>query len=287
MCVNPRRLRVFLVVLCVYLSSLWTGSADAAVSERMVRDAWAEVCGVAEMDPLPLSIRRDRTPNAWVTNDESLTVTTGLMNILENEDEIFGILSHELGHVVLGHYATTVKNAVEVGLIAEAMKTAMGDSPSSRAAVDAGATLAMAGFSREQETEADEYAVTLAVRGGHDPSGIYTALERLARPDGGASSPSGFDSHPTDESRLLNIKRMIVEQTEPDFIAGGTIYEPDDRIQRGRSTGANTVRAVPAPALAPAVTPQIADGLDPEREWLFDYYHGLYLVNKTPENETP
>lgn len=195
------------VVVALALSLLPAG-AEADISERAVRAAWRDVSRIAEMDELPLEIKEDKVPNAWVTAGKSVTVTTGLMTLLQRQEEMFGVLSHEAGHAKLKHYEKRVSNAAGIGLLAAILGSAL-DSSLGDVAVGVGATLATAGFSREQEVAADDFAVDLAFKGGKDPTGIYTALERLAN-FGGASQPSGFNSHPPDERRLRHVKERIL-----------------------------------------------------------------------------
>jgi putative metalloprotease len=180
----------------------------AAITEEMVRRAWSEVAKIAEMEPLPLSIENNAVPNAWVTNGKTVTVTTGLMNLLQREEEIFGVLSHEAGHAKLNHYASAVTSNVGINIAGLLLGKALGGGLAGEIAVGVGSNLASAGFSREKEVEADDFAVDIAFKGGKDPTGIYTALQRLSH-YGGKLQPSGFNSHPPDDRRLLHVKNRI------------------------------------------------------------------------------
>jgi putative metalloprotease len=184
------------------------GVSGAAVTEEMVRRAWDEVTKIAEMERLPLSIENNSVPNAWVTNGKSVTVTTGLMNLLEREEEIFGVLSHEAGHAKLNHYGDAVLSSVGIGVAGILMDKVIGGNILGDIVITAGSNLASAGFSREKEVEADDFAVDLAFKGGKDPTGIYTALERLAN-HGGKLQKSGFNSHPPDDRRLFHVEQRI------------------------------------------------------------------------------
>lgn len=197
-------------VLCLFAVVFFAAFAsEAAVTETEVKSAWEDVCRIAEMRVLPLFIKEEKTPNAWVTAGKSVTVTRGLMNLLARPEEMFGVLSHEAGHVKLRHYQGRVGNAVGVGIAATVLGKLFGDSSLGEVAVGAGAGLATAGYSRKQEVEADDFAVDLAFKGGKDPTGIYTALERLSH-YGGKSAPSGFSSHPPDGRRLRHVKERIL-----------------------------------------------------------------------------
>jgi putative metalloprotease len=201
-----------LIVLALLLFHL---PAEAAISEEQVRYAWREATRIAEMTELPLDIKDDNVPNAWVTAGKSVTVTTGLMNLLVREEEMFGVLTHEAGHAKLGHYESRMSNSLSIGLAAMLLSKVI-DSSLGEVAVGIGANLATAGFSREQEVEADDFATDIAFRGGKDPTGLYTALERIAL-SGGKTQPSGFNSHPPDDRRLLRIKNRILERN-PDAV---------------------------------------------------------------------
>lgn len=190
--------------------------AEAAISESQVRSAWRDVCRIAEMEELPLTISEDKTPNAWVTAGKSVTVTRGLMKLLVREAEIFGVLAHEGGHAKLKHYESRVQNNVGISIAALLLGRALGDNSLGNVAVNVGAGLATAGYSREQEVEADDFATDVAFKGKMDPTGLYTALERLSL-YGGENTPSGFNSHPPDERRLRRIKERILARN-PDVV---------------------------------------------------------------------
>ena len=203
----PTAISILTLLLATALLLL-PATAEANITERMVRDAWRDVSRIAEMDELPLEIKEDKVPNAWVTAGKSVTVTTGLMKLLQREEEMFGVLSHEAGHAKLRHYEARVNNSASVGLLAAILGHVL-DSNVGEVAVGVGAGLATAGFSREQEVAADDFAVDLAFKGDKDPTGIYTALERLAN-DGSSTQPSGFNSHPPDNRRLYHVKERIL-----------------------------------------------------------------------------
>ena len=144
-CFRKTLVTVFLSLLALALSC---GAAPASVSEREVRNAWADVCRIAGIKPLPLSIEESDSPNAWVTAGKSVTVTRALMKILAREEEIFGVLSHESGHAVLKHYSGRVGNAAGIGIASILLGKALGDNTIGKAAVGVAAELATAGFSR-------------------------------------------------------------------------------------------------------------------------------------------
>ena len=91
------------------------------------------------------------------------------------------------------------------------LSRALGGGTVGEIAAGVGSNLASAGISREKEVEADDFAVDLAFKVGHDPTGIYTALKRLAL-RGGKLQPSGFNSHPPDDRRLQHVRNRILDK---------------------------------------------------------------------------
>lgn len=196
--------------LCIAAALVSTAScACAEVTEEQVRQAWKDVVRVAEMDELPLIIENTTVLNAWVTNGKTVTVTTELMKTLGDENEMFGVLCHEAGHAKLGHHGRTVATNVGISLAGNALNDALGGGALGGAAVEQGEKLAKAGFSREQEVEADDFAVDMAFKAGKSPQGIYNSLERFVIARGAALEPSGYLDHPPDERRLKHVEDRI------------------------------------------------------------------------------
>jgi putative metalloprotease len=195
-------------IAAITILSVFSTRSNAAIGEESVRRAWSDVAKIAGMEPLPLTIENNKVPNAWVTNGKSVTVTTGLMDMLQREEEMFGVLSHEAGHAKLKHYESAVTSTIGVGVLGLLLGKAVGGGVVGDLAVNLGSNLATAGFSREKEVEADDFAVDLAFKGRRDPTGIYNALQRLSY-YGGKLQPSGFNSHPPDDRRLLHVRNRI------------------------------------------------------------------------------
>ena len=103
-------------IIFACIAVLWSSYACAEISEEVVNAAWAKISKTDGFKTVAITYENDTSPNAWVkfksTNNYSVHVTRGLMKILNTEDEIAGILGHEIGHVKLGHYSSGVGRAV-------------------------------------------------------------------------------------------------------------------------------------------------------------------------------
>ena len=189
-------------VLCVMFCTV----SDAAITKAVVNEAWRKV-SLAEGFPIvAITYEKNNSPNAWVKFKSqkkfSVHVTEGLMNILNSEDEIAGVLGHEIGHVRLGHYNNGIGRKVGWTLLGIALGRAGGVA---QAAGSIGMNLAESGFSRGQEVAADDYGTELLKKAGYDPYGLYKAMKAFAD-NKYVTQPNGFNSHPPTARRLKHLQ---------------------------------------------------------------------------------
>ena len=202
------RYKNMLLMTVIFTALIFPVHADAKLTASDANKTWSRVAEITDLKGIPFNVKNDETPNAWVTNGKSVTVTTGLLEMLDKESELFCVLAHEAGHSKLGHYENTVKHGVGLSVAATILGRVLGGGLAETAA-GVGANLAYAGWSREQEVEADDYSVRLAHKAGEDPVGLYSAILKISK-KGFSNQPSGFNSHPPDERRLLHIKNEIL-----------------------------------------------------------------------------
>ncbi|MBO8142371.1 MAG: M48 family metalloprotease [Firmicutes bacterium] len=118
--------------------------------------------------------------NAWINQDHQIYVTTGLIDLMETDDQLAGVIAHEIAHGVQGHIPNRVNQNVwsAVAVLAlGAISTGQGDA-------DWGGLLEMRdlflyAFSREQESEADLVGMRFAGYAGYHREGLAEALERM------------------------------------------------------------------------------------------------------------
>lgn len=204
----PGKKAFFALLAVSVLLFLKPGISEAKLSAEDAKAVWTRVAKATELTSLPFSVKEEKIPNAWVANGNSVTVTTGLLEILDTQAELYGVLAHEAGHAKLDHHGSTVKRGVGLSVAATLLGKLLGGGIAETAA-GVGANLAYSGWSREQEVEADDYSVRLAHRMGEDPVGLYSALLKLSK-IGNRPQPSGFNSHPPDERRLLHLRNEIL-----------------------------------------------------------------------------
>lgn len=188
------------------LACFMGGPSYAEISRETVEQAWDTMTGAGGFKRLDIHYEDKDTPNAWIlfnsANNYSLHVTTGLLKILEEEDDIAGILGHEIGHVRLGHYGDSLLRTI--GYVALSLVLANQDDDLVTEGGMLGMSLVESGFSRGQEVAADNYGTDLLVRAGYNPYGLYNAMVCLYN-NNYITEPSGFNSHPPSVRRIRHI----------------------------------------------------------------------------------
>lgn len=189
--------------------------ANAQISKETVEAAWSRIASADGFAVVPINYEKDNNPNAWVNfksqKNFSVHVTQGLMRILNSEEEIAGVLGHEIGHVRLGHYGQGVARNVGWALLGIVLDKTVGNAGS--IAGNVAMNLAESGFSRGQEVEADDYGTVLLKKAGYDPKGLYRAMKAFAD-NKYVTKPNGFNSHPPTARRLKHLLDKAKEVSE-------------------------------------------------------------------------
>jgi predicted Zn-dependent protease len=150
-----------------------------------------------------VSIVEDRAINAAAGGDGQYYVTTGLLN-QSSDDQLRGVLAHEIAHEDLGHPAKAQVVGVGVGLGAALLEKLF---PSSATVAPLAGTLISNSYSRPLELEADRHAVTLLKRAGYSKYTMIDTLAWLVRRNG--DSGGGFlTSHPATSDRIKALQSL-------------------------------------------------------------------------------
>lgn len=123
-----------------------------------------------------LRLRPSAAINAFA-NGRNITVTTGMMEFTESDDELAMIIGHELAHNTMGHIRKVVGNLILSGFATR--------------------------YTRPFELESDYVGLYYMVRAGFDPDGVEAFWRRLADVD--PRSVNRAKTHPTFPDRYLRI----------------------------------------------------------------------------------
>lgn len=152
--------------------------------------------------------------NAFALPGGYIYVDRGLIDHTDQMDELAGVLGHEIGHVVLRHSVKQMQQmqGANIGVALGCVLTGVCDDPAMRAAINTGAGLAFAKFSRDDERQADQQGVINTTRAGINPEGLVTFFQKLLALGGpGASSGIAvwFQDHPGTQDRIDDVKQHI------------------------------------------------------------------------------
>ncbi|MEZ0470145.1 M48 family metallopeptidase [Luteimonas salinilitoris] len=165
--------------------------------------------GLANEDGLSLDFKVYKTDdvNAWAMANGCVRVYSGLMDVA-SDDEIRGVIGHEIGHVKLGHTKSKMRTALLSSSAREGLSVAGGSQVSALASGRIGELaegVVNAQFSQKEEGAADEYGYGFMMRHQYDPAAMVTMFRKLSS-EGGLMS-----SHPGSEARARRIEGMIAK----------------------------------------------------------------------------
>jgi predicted Zn-dependent protease len=164
----------------------------------------------AAHDPTPYRLEFRASPllgaNAFALPSGIVVVLDGLVRLAVRDEEVLGVLAHEVGHV---HYRHTMRRLLEGSATALLVAGLTGDIASSTSlAAAAPALLLQMKYSRDDEREADAYAVDTMTRAGLDGRALAVMLGRLekaARQAQRVGVPTFLSSHPATKERRAAI----------------------------------------------------------------------------------
>ncbi len=163
-------------------------------------------------------IVKDSEINAFALPGGFVGVNAGLLLATHNENELAGVLAHEISHVTQRHIARSIaeqgRNGMMsiAGMLAAILLGAVGGGDAAIAGIAAAQSVALNNqmiFSRAAETEADNVGISLMTRAGYDPNGMWQFFEVLQRLNGTtneADIPSILRSHPVTVERIAEAR---------------------------------------------------------------------------------
>jgi beta-barrel assembly-enhancing protease len=149
-----------------------------------------------------------QTINAFALPGGQIFITRALFDQLKKEDQLAGVLAHEMVHVVARHSSQQMaKQELTQGLTG-AVVTASGDYDTGRLASMVGQMINMK-YGRADELQADALGVHFMMEAGYDPHAMIDVMEVLAKVNRGGEPPEFFSTHPNPSNRLEHIRDTI------------------------------------------------------------------------------
>ncbi|MGF1804641.1 M48 family metalloprotease [Aliivibrio sifiae] len=158
----------------------------------------------------------DPVPNAFALPGGYIYISRGLLNLMNNEDELACVLAHEIIHVTERHSIQQMKRSILPGItqlpgniVGSVINEDLGNLINTPFAFSS--SLLMANYSRSHETESDDLGVELAAKSGYDPMAMGVILTRLNNAvefeTQKETEKSYFDSHPYTPERVSHVNQ--------------------------------------------------------------------------------
>ena len=155
-------------------------------------------------------LQNDKVLNAFAAPGGPIFVTTKLISTTANDAELAFVLGHETGHIEHRDIVRAVAKQQQVGLlagIAGAILGGRGGGSLVNTALGLTYTFWQKGYSRDQESEADDYGVHAMSRLGFDPRAAVSMMGKLGGSEGGIGKY--LSDHPTSDARVKKLNEII------------------------------------------------------------------------------
>jgi len=149
-----------------------------------------------------------QTINAFALPGGQVFITAALLQKLQTEGQLAGVLGHEVGHVVARHSAQRMAKDQLTQGITGAVLVASGSNNDARMAQMIGQMVNMK-YGRGDELQSDTLGVRFMSQAGYDPRAMIGVQEMLAAEAGGNAPPEILSTHPSAPNRIQTIEAAI------------------------------------------------------------------------------
>jgi predicted Zn-dependent protease len=153
----------------------------------------------------------DKTLNAFALPGAKIGVHTGMMELVDNQDQLAAVLGHEVGHVIARHSNERASQQTlteqTLGMIGQ---TEYGQNPLIMAGLGLGAQYGvLMPYSRTHESEADLIGVDLMAKAGFNPEQSVTLWQKMAQASQGNQPSEFLSTHPAHETRIQQLQEHM------------------------------------------------------------------------------
>jgi predicted Zn-dependent protease len=222
------------------------GRYDDPDLEAYVADIGQRIAVVSHRTNLQYTVRVVDSPivNAFALPGGYVYITRGILVHFNSEDELAGVMGHEIGHVVARHGAEQMSRAQLAGLGLQLGSVVSETFAKYANFAGAGVGLLFLSYGRDQESESDMLGVEYSTKIGynaHYMADFFMTLNTMQE-QSGQSLPSFLSTHPDPGDREVKVNQMAVEwqgkiaykplnKTRYDYLKhiDGIVYDHDPR----------------------------------------------------------
>lgn len=155
-----------------------------------------------------------RTVNAFALPGGQIFITAALLDRLKTEDQLAGVLGHEIAHVVGRHSAEQMASTELMQGLAGAATIALsepGSGNSSAYIAQYIANMVNMKYGRDDELESDDYGVKYMIQAGYNPEEMIEVMRILDAASGGRAPAEFASTHPSPANRIEKIRESIAK----------------------------------------------------------------------------
>lgn len=170
-----------------------------------------EACSRKNEITFSLTVVEDETVNAFALPAGYIFVHTGLLDYVQSDGELAGVLAHEIAHVDRKHSMSAIKRQLGIALLFQIFLSDAG--AELKKIGNLAVNLTQLGYGREAEYEADRYGVYFMERAGYQRGEILNFWRRLVKQSGGEEDPvilQLFSTHPPTSERIKRIEALPI-----------------------------------------------------------------------------
>ena len=155
--------------------------------------------------------------NAWCMPGGKVVVYTGILPVAKSDEGLAVVMGHEIAHAVAEHGSERMSQQMVAQFGGMALEKLLESKPAATqqlwmTAFGAGAQFGvLLPFSRQQESEADRLGLVFMAMAGYQPAGAVDFWQRMAQQSGGQAPPEFMSTHPSDETRIAQIREALPE----------------------------------------------------------------------------
>jgi predicted Zn-dependent protease len=155
--------------------------------------------------------------NAWCMPGGKVVFYSGILPLCQDEKGIAVVMGHEVAHAVAKHGAERMSEGLLAQMGGMALSAALQSKPEETQALWMTAFGLGAEYgvilphSRGQESEADHLGLVFMAMAGYDPGAAVPFWQRMAAKSGGQKPPEFMSTHPSDETRINDIRALLPE----------------------------------------------------------------------------
>lgn len=155
--------------------------------------------------------------NAWCMPGGKVVIYTGILPITQNEAGLAVVMGHEIAHAIAQHGGERMSQGLLQQLGGMALSVALQNEPKATqnifmTAYGLGSTIGVIlPYGRTQESEADRLGLIFMAMAGYSPNAALEFWTRMSQNKTGGSPPEFLSTHPSDQTRIANLKKYMPE----------------------------------------------------------------------------